>query len=119
VKGDSMYQSIFSRVEKKYLLTEDQYVTLLKKIQDKIKKDKNYHSTICNVYLDTKEYDLVKASIQKPIYKEKFRIRSYNVPELEDDVFFEIKKKYNGVVSKRRIKINLRKLYEYLHSRNI
>lgn len=113
-----MYQAIFSRVEKKYLLTEDEYNLLMKALQGRVKKDKNYFSTICNLYLDTKNYDLIRHSIEKPIYKEKFRIRSYNTPELEDTVFFEIKKKYKDIVSKRRIKMKLKDIYEYLETGN-
>ena len=109
-----MYQAIFSRVEKKYLLNENEYNLLMIALDGKIKKDKNYFSTICNLYLDTKNYDLVKTSIEKTIYKEKFRIRSYNKQELEDTVFFEIKKKYKDIVSKRRIKMKLEDVYEYL-----
>lgn len=111
-----MYQAIFSRVEKKYLLTEDEYNLLIEALKEKIKKDKNYFSTICNLYLDTKNYDLIRTSIEKPIYKEKFRIRSYNTPELEDTVFFEIKKKYKDIVSKRRLKMKLNDVYEYLEN---
>ena len=111
-----MYQAIFSRVEKKYLLTEDEYNLLMEALNGRIKKDKNYFSTICNLYLDTKNYDLIRNSIEKPIYKEKFRIRSYNTPELEDTVFFEIKKKYKDVVSKRRLKMKLKDIYKYLET---
>lgn len=109
-----MYQSIFSRIEKKYLLTETEFNLLMEALNGKINKDKNYFSTICNLYLDTKNYDLVKTSIEKPTYKEKFRIRSYNTPNLDDNVFFEIKKKYKDIVSKRREKIKLEDVYNYL-----
>lgn len=37
------------------------------------------------------------------MYKEKLRIRSYGVPTGDDKVFVELKKKYDGVVYKRRI----------------
>ena len=113
-----MYQAIFNRVEKKYLLTEEDYILLMGKLDGKIKKDENHFSTICNLYLDTKNYDLIRKSIEKPIYKETFRIRSYNIPNLQDTVFFEIKKKYKDIVSKRRVKMKLEDVYKYLETRN-
>ncbi len=59
--------------------------------------------TICNVYYDTDTYELIRTSMEKPYYKEKFRIRSYGVPTNDDVVFLEIKKKCDGVVYKRRV----------------
>ena len=41
----------------------------------------------------------------------------YNIPSLEDDVFLEIKCKYDGIVSKRRIKLKLQEFYQYLESK--
>lgn len=37
------------------------------------------------------------------MYKEKLRVRSYGVPTGDDKVFVELKKKYDGVVYKRRV----------------
>ena len=59
--------------------------------------------TICNIYYDTDDYKLIRASIEKPIYKEKLRVRSYGVPDKDSKVFVELKKKYEGVVYKRRL----------------
>lgn len=104
----------FRRTEKKFVLTEEQYKKLLDKIKDRIYKDPYYKSTICNIYFDTDNYDLIINSIEKPIYKEKVRLRSYNVPTLNDNVFLEIKKKYKGVVGKRRITLKLKDFYNYI-----
>ena len=41
------------------------------------------------------------------MYKEKFRLRSYGVPGPEDTVFLELKKKYKGVIYKRRAMLPL------------
>lgn len=103
----------FKRREEKYLLTQNQYNYLLNKISNYIEKDKYYESNICNIYFDTDNFDLIKNSIEKPLYKEKVRLRSYNVPELEDKVFFEIKKKYNGISNKRRITLKLNDFNNY------
>ena len=103
----------FKRREEKYLLTQNQYSYLLNKINNYIEKDKYYESNICNIYFDTDNFDLIRNSIEKPLYKEKVRLRSYNVPELEDKVFFEIKKKYNGISNKRRITLKLNEFNNY------
>lgn len=107
---------IFRRIETKYLLNKKQYNKLMKKLESYIVKDKYYKSTICNIYFDTDNYDLIINSINKPEYKEKVRIRSYNIPNLDDTVFLELKKKYKGIVGKRRIRIKLQEFYEYLKS---
>ncbi len=104
----------FRRCEKKFLMNEKQYKEFMKRINNKVNKDKFYKSTICNIYFDTDNYDLIINSIEKPIYKEKIRLRSYNVPNLNDIVFLEIKKKYKGIVGKRRIKLKLCDFYKYM-----
>lgn len=109
-----MYENVFQRVEEKYLLTKKQKELLFKKINSYLEKDEFFESTICNIYFDTKNSDLIVNSLEKPIYKEKIRLRSYQVPDLEDNVFLEIKEKYNGVVGKRRIKLKLKDFYNYL-----
>jgi len=105
---------VFERTEKKYLLSEKDYKRLMNKIEDKIEKDKYYKSYISNIYYDTDNFDLIVNSIEKPIYKEKVRLRSYNTPTMNDTVFLEVKKKYKGVVSKRRVQIKLKEFYEYI-----
>lgn len=96
-------QYTFKRVEKKFVLTRKQYETVLPIVEEKLDRDAYGQYTISNLYYDTPIYDLVRRSIEKPVYKEKFRIRSYGVPGPEDKVFAEIKKKYQGIVYKRRI----------------
>ena len=108
----------FERVEKKYILTQEQLDKLLDKINNDIEKDEYYESKICNIYFDTKNNDLIVNSLEKPVYKEKIRLRSYNIPTINDDVFLETKFKYKGVVGKRRIKINLNDFYNYLENKD-
>ena len=96
-------QYSFERYEKKYFLTEPQQKYLLSRMQPYIKADDYGEYTICNIYYDTDDWRLIRESIEKPVYKEKLRVRSYGVPEEDGKVFVELKKKYNGVVYKRRI----------------
>ncbi len=91
------------RYEKKYVLTKEQYEEFKKRIKHVTEKDKHGDTTICNIYYDTPEFKLVRKSLDKPDYKEKFRIRSYGVAKADTKVFAEIKKKYDGIVYKRRV----------------
>jgi len=112
----STYVSDFKRVEKKYLLTKEQYDSFVEKTKDKITLDQYGLHTICNLYYDTDTYDLIRYSIEKPKYKEKLRLRSYGIPDKDSTVFVELKKKYNGVVYKRRTSMTLKEAEEYLNN---
>lgn len=79
-------------------------------LSDKVEKDVFYKSTIYNVYYDTDNFELIRKSIERPIYKEKLRIRSYDKPTLDSRVYVELKKKYDHIVYKRREKI----AYKYI-----
>lgn len=107
---------VFRRVEKKYLLTKKQYNSLMKELKKYIEVDTYDYSTICNIYFDTEDYLLINRSIEKPKYKEKVRLRSYGIPSKDSKVFLEIKKKYKGIVSKRRIAVPLKEIYIYLQT---
>ena len=96
-------QSCFKRYEKKYCLTLAQQQAILQKMQPYMKKDAYGQYTICNLYYDTDDWRLIRTSLEKPLYKEKLRVRSYGTPAPDGNVFVEIKKKYDGVVYKRRI----------------
>lgn len=95
-------QTVFERTEKKYLITQKQRKLLLEKIADNISPDKFGESTVCSLYFDTDDFRLIRNSIDKPLYKEKLRLRSYSTPNADSNVFLELKKKYRGVVYKRR-----------------
>lgn len=109
-----IYKQVFRRDEKKYLLSPQQKSALLSTIDAQLQPDQYFQSTVSSLYFDTPNHDLIINSISKPIYKQKFRLRSYDTPSLDDDVFLESKIKYHGIVSKRRFKINLRTFYNYL-----
>ncbi len=96
-------RTCFRRYEKKYFLTENQYEAFRKTAAPHIKPDDYAEYTLCNIYYDTDNYSLIRASLEKPVYKEKLRVRSYGVPGGHDRVFVELKKKYDGVVYKRRV----------------
>ncbi|MCC8156863.1 MAG: polyphosphate polymerase domain-containing protein [Oscillospiraceae bacterium] len=95
-------QCCFERYEKKYLLTDEQLEKVSAGIQAYVHPDEFGTYSICNIYYDTDNFQLIRASLEKPVYKEKLRMRSYGVPTDESRVFVELKKKYDGVVYKRR-----------------
>ena len=68
--------------------------------------DEHGESTICNIYYDTPDFRLIRRSLEKPVYKEKLRLRSYGTASKDEKVFLELKKKYKGIVYKRRISLN-------------
>ena len=109
-----MAQNIFKRYEKKYMLTQQQYRFLQEHLQGRMKIDEYGLHTICSIYFDTDDYALIRASLQKPVYKEKLRLRSYGIPSSCDEtVFLELKKKYKGVVYKRRVGMSLSEYRNY------
>jgi len=113
----SQFQGTYKRYEKKYLLSEMEYKQLRARLQDKLCVDAYGNTTICNIYFDTPSYQLVRTSMEKPVYKEKLRLRSYGTPQEGDTVFLELKKKYKGVVYKRREKLELNKAENYLYDK--
>lgn len=97
------YQAIFKRYEIKYFLTRRQQEALLAVMGPYMKLDDYGHTVIRNIYFDTDTYRLIRRSLEKPVYKEKLRVRSYRKADQDSEVFVELKKKYNSVVYKRRI----------------
>ena len=107
-------QSSFQRFEKKYLLTQAQYELLLEGMSRYLRPDDYGRYTICNIYYDTDNYQLIRTSLEKPVYKEKLRMRSYGVPADGDNVFVELKKKFHGEVYKRRAVMEVSEAVSYL-----
>ena len=107
-------QSCFKRYEKKYLLTPEQYRAMLRGMEFYMRPDEHPRYTIGNVYYDTPDYELIRTSLEKPVYKEKLRVRSYGVPGDTDMAFVEIKKKFEGVVYKRRVTLGAAAAVEWL-----
>ena len=111
---------VFNRFEKKYLIRNEQYEELVNRLNEYMELDPynqaNGFYTICNIYYDTKNHDLIKRSLAKPEYKEKLRLRAYGVPESGTKGYMEIKKKYKGIVNKRRTNITLQEAYDYMET---
>ncbi len=108
--------NVFERYEIKYLVSNRQRSILMNEMQRHMKPDAYGKSTICNIYYDTPDYYLIRHSLEKPVYKEKLRVRSYGTAASGDSVFVELKKKYQEVVYKRRISLPEREAMFYLGS---
>lgn len=111
---------VFNRYEKKYRINDACYHKLRERLSEYMEADAHSRDgefyTICNIYYDTPQNDLIRHSIEKPVYKEKLRLRSYGVVTPEDKVFLENKKKYKGLVNKRRTKLKLAEAYRFIQS---
>lgn len=108
------YLSVFERHEKKYLITFNQWDELLRELEPYMQLDEHGRHLITNVYYDTEKWYLIRHSMSKPIYKEKVRLRSYGVPAITDQTYLEIKKKFDGVVYKRRTAMRLKDAERFL-----
>ncbi len=108
------YQAIFSRYEIKYLLSSRQQQELMAVMEPYMRLDDYGHTVIRNVYFDTDTFRLIRHSLEKPVYKEKLRIRSYRKAEQDSEVFVELKKKYDSVVYKRRVALPEHEAFDWL-----
>ncbi len=96
----------FERKEKKYLITKEQCQAIKAGLSAHMRLDDYGATRIDSLYLDTPDRSLICRSLEKPLYKEKLRIRSYGPFSEADAVFVEIKKKYKGIVYKRRVRMS-------------
>ncbi len=110
----SEYKEVFKRTEIKYLLSKSQYEELMPYLVTIARVDEYGLSRINNIYFDTPDYRLVRTSIDRPVYKEKLRLRTYGDTTDESNSFIEIKKKYDGIVYKRRVSGKYSNAYDYL-----
>ena len=109
-----MAKTVFERTEKKYRLSAGQHEQLMPRLLEHMRIDKYGLTTICSVYYDDCCDRLIRTSMQRPIYKEKLRVRAYGVPSMDNVVYVELKKKFKGVVYKRRVGMKLSDAEAYL-----
>lgn len=110
----------FTRYEEKYIITDEIYRLIKPQLEEYMEIDEHSRNgnfyTICNIYYDTPDNEIIRKSIERPTYKEKLRLRSYGVVKPTDMVYLEIKKKYDGCVYKRRTSLALEEAYQYLET---
>ena len=109
---------VFNRYEHKFMLNQKTYEKVIQVMDEHIELDQysNGHIpyTISNIYYDTHDDYLIRTSLSRPQYREKLRLRAYGIPQKNLKVFLEIKKKVDGIVNKRRTKIELDTAYDFL-----
>ena len=142
------YSSVFKRVEKKYRIGAVERAAVEAAAGGPMAVDAYGRTRITSLYLDTPERSMIARSVEKPLYKEKLRLRAYGdaagvalmgafgagpivrepggLPLSDGEVetrvaaglqvpgaaaalpvFFGIKKKFKGIVCKRRLALTL------------
>ena len=97
------FTDTFERKEIKYRLNAGQHGAMLAAIEGRMADDEFGQTRITSLYFDTPGHDLIARSLEKPLYKEKLRVRWYGRAQANGRVFVELKKKYDGIVYKRRV----------------
>lgn len=107
-------QTVFERSEKKYLVPKAQWPQVVRGMAGHMQQDEYGKHTICSIYYDTPDFACAQAQLQKPDYREKLRLRSYGIPQSQDIVYLEMKKKLGKVTHKRRMGLTLAETRDYI-----
>ena len=109
---------VFNRYEHKYMLDRETFEKVIKILDEHMYMDSHNKDhtpyTISNIYFDTPDDYLIRNSLSKPEYKEKLRLRAYGIPNENSKVYLEIKKKFKGIVNKRRTTLRLSEAYDFV-----
>ena len=113
--------STFKRYERKFLVTREQYKSMLPRILEHMEPDKycldDKTYPLVNLYFDDDNDDIIRYSVSSPKFKQKLRLRCYGTPENDGaTVYMEIKSKTYGTVTKRRVGMTLREANEYIYN---
>lgn len=108
------YKTVFKRCELKYIIAPEQKKKIISAMRPYMIPDCYGRTTVRNIYFDTDTYLLIRRSVEKPIYKEKLRIRSYKKADPGSTVFVELKKKYKHIVYKRRLSLPYKEAEEWM-----
>ena len=71
------YSSVFKRVEKKYRIGAAERAFVEAAAGGPMAVDAYGRTRITSLYLDTPERSMIARSVEKPLYKEKLRLRAY------------------------------------------
>ena len=112
-KANIIYD-VFERTEKKYVISAQQFRAFLDGAADKLVADQFADSHVSSLYYDNDSFDMINRSIEKPDYKEKLRVRAYDTPSAGDAVYVELKKKFDGIVYKRRMAMTMQGARAYM-----
>ena len=99
--------TVMKRYEWKYILSAAQTDFLCERLKGRMAPDGYGLTTIASLYYDTPDRRLIRASMEKPEFKEKLRLRAYGPATETSPVFLELKRKAFGLVYKRRVKATI------------
>ena len=106
--------AVMKRYELKYIITKEQEVFLKRRLRGHLYVDEFGKTSIASLYYDTPDYKFIRMSNEKPMFKEKLRLRSYGIADDNSPVFLELKRKAYGIVYKRRIKSTIPEIEDLL-----
>ncbi len=108
----------FARVEVKYMLTSARLPVFEAGLRSHGFCCRDFGSPLVqSLYYDSPDRLLIRSSLERPAYKEKLRLRAYGQPGAASMSFVEVKKKYRGVVYKRRTALPLEEAARGLQER--
>jgi len=110
--------AVMKRYELKYLISPRQAHYLKNRLEGRMQPDEYGKTSIASLYYDTPDARLVRASLEKPLFKEKIRLRSYGPADENSPVFLELKRKAFGIVYKRRIQSTIPEVNRFFDGRN-
>ena len=99
--------TVMKRHEVKYLLDAQKTAYLRARLVGHMVPDAFGLTSIASLYYDTPDRRLIRASLEKPPFKEKLRLRSYGLAEEGSPVYLELKCKAFDTVYKRRVQSTL------------
>ena len=103
------------RYELKYILSAWQVEAVKEGLKGHMEVDSYGLTSIASLYYDTPDYRLIRESIEKPLFKEKIRLRSYGLAKKNSTVFLELKRKAYGIVYKRRVATTEEAVEKFFH----
>ena len=106
--------AVMQRFELKYILTREQARLLRQAMEGRMEPDQFGRTTIASLYYDTPDRRLIRASLEKPEFKEKLRLRSYGPATETSPVYLELKRKALGTVYKRRVRTTVKEAARFL-----
>jgi len=98
---------VMKRYELKYIISPEQKEFFLERLKGHMEADSFGKTSIASLYYDTPNYRLIRTSLEKPMFKEKIRLRSYGMATDTSPVFLELKRKAYGIVYKRRVQTTI------------
>ena len=117
-EGNERFTNVMMRYELKYLMDRGQTACLVRQLKGHMEPDLYGKTTIASLYYDTPDRRLIRASMDKPDFKEKMRLRSYGPATEHSPVFLELKRKASGIVYKRRVRSTIPEVRAFFGGEN-